>query len=1022
MACLWAVCVTLAFSGGVMADQPLPGGLVVQLGAEDVWGLLAATGGPGRVMHILNRDRDEVRALRRTIRAADLYGRVSVDTLSGDSLPYADGTVRLLIVRSPLGIDEAEMRRVLCPQGTARIAEGDAWREIVKPRPAGMDEWTHGEYDASNHTVSSDRLVGPPRSTQWIGSPKWTRTHEAMSSFNVMVSAGGRVFYIVDEGSAAAIETPADWKLCARDAFSGVTLWKRRIPKWLTHYWPWKCGPSNMVRRLVAVGDEVFVPRAIDQDVAALDAATGEVLRKFADTAAAEELLVCDGTLVVATAPNMDSPEAIDRRYLGLRRSNTRWDSVTGKMKTDAEGRRRILAFDTADGRELWRTDTPLMHMALAAKDGKVVYHNGSELVCASVATGEVLWKSSTPHNKGPFFAEVTPTLALHEDLAFYTWDGTLSVHSMEDGRQLWTSDFSKYDYRSPPSCYVVNGLLWRMNITRSRQKSEMIGYDPRTGKEKVRFQRPRAFGLNHHRCHKTKATERFFLTGMFGVEFVDPVEQTYVDHNWVRGACLYGFMPANGLLYIPPHSCACNVEEKVNGFMALSPRKLAPHRQAEPVTIRGSAFGKVPAVGEVSAGHWPMYRAGPARSASVRMVLPTKLTESFTVDLQAPSTPPVVAGGVALVAQPDDLRVVCLSAADGSRRWAVTTPSRVDSPPTISAGRAIFGCADGWIYCLRLTDGELVWKTCIAPQRRWIVVRDRLESTWPVNGSLIVRDGVVYAVAGRSTYTDGGMVLARLDAESGQVLSRTSLTGEKLTPDDRPLGNSYGHGSLRDLLVCVGDELFMRNLSFNAAGELKRSDTPHIYAAGGFLDTHWHYRHYWSYGPWKHQTQVGYRNWHSFGEQVPSGRILAFDNKHVFGFGRDRFPGRNAHQFVTGESYKLFRAPQRGRGRKGKTHDWLTDTPFHGYALVLAQVAGNEGPRDVVVMAGPEGDTLHSLDAVQGRTEGKLLLADRENGEILSTRSFGPAGPVIDGMAAADGKLYIVTTDHKLLCLGAAD
>ena len=42
--------------------------------------------------------------------------------------------------------------------------------------------------------------------------------------------------------------------------------------------------------------------------------------------------------------------------------------------------------------------------------------------------------------------------------------------------------------------------------------------------------------------------------------------------------------------------------------------------------------------------------------------------------------------------------------------------PGRVDSPPTLHQGRAIFGCRDGYVYCLTADDGKLVWRFRAAP------------------------------------------------------------------------------------------------------------------------------------------------------------------------------------------------------------------------------------------------------------------------------------------------------------------
>lgn len=38
---------------------------------------------------------------------------------------------------------------------------------------------------------------------------------------SALVSTGGKMFYIMDEGSRISIQLPSKWKLIARDAFMG---------------------------------------------------------------------------------------------------------------------------------------------------------------------------------------------------------------------------------------------------------------------------------------------------------------------------------------------------------------------------------------------------------------------------------------------------------------------------------------------------------------------------------------------------------------------------------------------------------------------------------------------------------------------------------------------------------------------------------------------------------------------------------------------------------------------------------
>ena len=69
----------------------------------------------------------------------------------------------------------------------------------------------------------------------------------------------------------------------------------------------------------------------------------------------------------------------------------------------------------------------------------------------------------------------------------------------------------------------------------------------------------------------------------------------------------------------------------------------------------------------------------------------------------------------------PDSHQVVAMSVKDGNRIWAFTAGGLVDTPPTIDRGRAFFGCADGWLYCVRMSDGQLVWRLRGAPRERLV-------------------------------------------------------------------------------------------------------------------------------------------------------------------------------------------------------------------------------------------------------------------------------------------------------------
>ena len=82
--------------------------------------------------------------------------------------------------------------------------------------------------------------------------------------------------------------------------------------------------------------------------------------------------------------------------------------------------------------------------------------------------------------------------------------------------------------------------------------------------------------------------------------------------------ACLYGFIPANGMLYTTPNDCSCQFLAKLTGLGALAPASTDP---AYPPTVeeslrleKGPAFDlSVPA--NPQGDDWPVYRHDQARS-----------------------------------------------------------------------------------------------------------------------------------------------------------------------------------------------------------------------------------------------------------------------------------------------------------------------------------------------------------------------------------------------------------------------
>lgn len=1052
------VLLTIALAVGAnAAEQPevqkifettgVTGGVVVHIGCGDGQLTAALRANDSFLVQGLDADTGNVQAAREHLRSLGLYGRVSVDRWRGPRLPYADNLVNLVVVSGPLTVAREELLRVLRPGGVAVFLTrdqgpmtNDQW---MKPWPQELDEWTHYLYAPSNNAVSHDTVVGPPQHLQWVVEPKWARSHDHLSTTSAVVSSGGRIFSIIDEAPTASVALPPIWTLIARDAFNGVLLWTRSIEDWQYHLRGFRSGPAELARRLVAVGDRVYVTLGYGSPVCALDAATGRTVRTFAQTVNATEFICHDGILFVVTAESLLAA-ADEERLAGS--AAERWNfwpvyAAPASPKT-------LWAVRADSGETLWSKTGPdvadLMPTALAAAGKRVVFENLGHVICVDAEHGQELWRAERPLTPlRPTWSG--PTLVCCGDVVLsadraatpagaLTWSvnsaggtaprGELIAFSAWDGQRLWTAP-AREGYNSPVDVLVAGGLVWSGDLVKAADPGITQGRDLATGE--VRQTRPNdqqfyAIGMGHHRCYRNKATDRFLITGRAGAEFIDLDSGTPVANHWVRGACQYGVMPANGLLYAPPHACACFILSKLNSFTALAPARAGTEQGAagtERLEV-GPGFELAASAAPSSDLDWPTYRRDAVRSGSTPATVPAALAPAWDTKLGGKLTAPVVAAGRLFVAATENQEVLALDAASGVVLWRFVAGGRVDSPPTVHAARVLFGCADGWVYCLNASDGRLAWRFLAAPREERIVAYGQLESPWPVPGSVLVRDGVVFCAAGRSSYLDGGIVLYRLDARTGRQLSQTRV-------DDR--GGTGATGHLNDVLSCDGSLVFMRHESFDLEGVLLKKAVPHLHSAAGFLDDAWWHRTYWIYGG---QMSSGWGAWPNMGNRVPSGQIMVMDQHATYGFGRQQYAngvhaGLNAQYHLVSFDKQLpalASPPAKPARKEGKparkavaaaepkaAMRWSVEVPLLARAMVLAD-------RTLFLAGPPEGAGLDDLSAAhQGRTAALLWAVSADDGRKLGDCPL-TAPPVWDGMAAAHDRLYLCTVDGHVLCL----
>ena len=132
--------------------------------------------------------------------------------------------------------------------------------------------------------------------------------------------------------------------------------------------------------------------------------------------------------------------------------------------------------------------------------------------------------------------------------------------------------------------------------------------------------------------------------------------------------------------------------------------------------------------VSRVSAQDWPMWRYDSFRSASSDNTLPPELVEKWSLShqqrRQAWDDPlnldlmtydrvfePVVINGRVIVPYNDESKVVAYSLDDGSKLWTFFAEAPVRLSAAGFKDKVCFCSDDGYLYCVDVTSGRLLWK-----------------------------------------------------------------------------------------------------------------------------------------------------------------------------------------------------------------------------------------------------------------------------------------------------------------------
>jgi len=425
----------------------------------------------------------------------------------------------------------------------------------------------------------------------------------------------------------------------------------------------------------------------------------------------------------------------------------------------------------------------------------------------------------------------------------------------------------------------------------------------------------------------------------------------------------------------------------------------------------------------DLRAADWPQYRHDFARSGVSSEKLPSPLHRQWTY---VPAHPPrpawpepgrelnrvafdyvyhvSVANGVVYFGSSADHKVYAVDLATGRERWSFFTEGPVRFAPAVEGDRVFVASDDGWVYCLSASDGRLLWHFYGGPKQEKIIGNGQMISRWPLRTGVGVDRGVVYFAAGM--WPSEGVYVYALRAEDGDVLWVNDTSGTMYVRQPHPGSYSMTGVAPQGYVLGHNGQVFVptgRNVP--AAYDRNTGKLLYYRSAPNSWGDRWG-------GSWAMLAKGLLFNWRAHTgrdfdspgqvecQPDPKDGIIAFDAE-TSKVKRD-FPGKlcavvQGNTLYASGSGKLtaydFAAWAR-RVPAAKCTKWSAPIG-RVYALIMA---GN-----ALVTGGPK-----NVTAVDARS-GNVLWMDKFEGQAR-------------GLAAADGRLLVSTTEGKILCYGAKE
>ncbi len=723
---------------------------------------IALAKGSGLTIYVQLQDEKQATAVREAAEAAGLLGqRVFVGWGTFDTIRLADNVADGILVADSARdkTPKRELLRALRPKGVLISAA----TVQVKPVPAGIDEWSHPYHGPDNNPQSNDKLARGEFRTQFLGFPKFSPMPEQS------VIAGGRIYKAMGHIAHKANQNEMLNTLLCINAYNGTILWKRPL------------SPGFMIHRSTMIATDDALYMGDHESCKIIDGRTGKVReqikvpKNITDGPVWKWMAIKDGVLYGLVG----NPEI----KVGTQRSNRRglghwpwgmWEGHDYKDPRTAFGYgRTLVAIDLKTKDILWHyRDKEFLDARGICMNDEHIFCCSPErfLTCINADSGSLLWKNSDknlleavgPNTRAQHYVTGYATTCYakcNDQYIFFAGPqrNKMVVASTDGGKLVWSHPHG--------------------NLQLVLRDDAIYAAGPKTTGVRLDYETGKSLGALPTRRACTRATgcvdSIFYRTSGGTVRVV--TESNQAQHIApMRPPCQDGVLISNGHLYWGPWMCGCQLS--FYGNIGLAPVNNSKSVKGDPpALVVGKNIENVKPLA-AEAGDWTTYRGNNAREDTTNVNVQDRVALRWKADVSTGTLPtaPVVAGGMVFIA--NRAGAVRGLDASGKELWKKYTGAAIYYAPTVAHNRVYVGSADGCVYAFEAATGRFLWSRRVGPRDQRIPVYEKLISSWPVAGGVVVDGGTVYAAAGIAHY-DGTHVVA-LDAVSGELISENRTSG----------------------------------------------------------------------------------------------------------------------------------------------------------------------------------------------------------------------------------------------------